>query len=149
MSLTIKFYKTGDDPRVANKSLTEIAGLSGTNYVLKEDTSVQRPVILADGTFDSNANYCYIKEFGRYYFIENIQIVQGQLYEISCRCDVLTTAFKSGELGGVSGIVFRQQKDYNLYIDDGYFKCSNKPKIQTHAFSTELNDYSFILLMSC
>lgn len=149
MSLTIKFYVNSSDPRKADKSLTEIQGMSDNDFLLKEDTSVQNPVILVEASsFDASANYCYIANFGRYYYIQDKKIVPGGLFEIACHCDPLTTAFKSGQLGNCSGIVFRQQKKHNLYIDDGFFRVTNKPKIQTHPFSQQLSDWSFSFILA-
>ena len=63
MSVNVKFYITGDNPNVMNKSLTQIASV---DCDIKEPVNKERPEIYVSGNL-IGVNYAYIAEFGRYY----------------------------------------------------------------------------------
>lgn len=156
MSLHVHFYNNSSKTNVADKNLTEHERYTGL-YRLKEGTSVTDPVLLCKMStteIHPNTNYFKITEFERWYFITDIRIVPGGLVEISGHCDVLTTAWKrkndddESRLGNCSGIVHRSEAKHNLYIDDGFFRVKNKPKIQTHAFSNSFNNHSFVMMIA-
>ena len=69
--MTINVYSTNSPQNQIGKSLSGVDTLTGT---LKENCSRSNPVILveADMTSLTAANYMYITEFSRYYFIEDI-----------------------------------------------------------------------------
>lgn len=159
MSLTVKFYNNSSKINQADKNLTEHERYEGNGFRLKESSSVTDPVLLCKLSnnypeINNNTNYMYIQDFDRYYFITDIRIVPGGLVEISAHCDVLTTAWKrkddndKSRLGKCKGIVHRSEAKHNLYIDDGFFRVKNKPKIQTHSFSNSFNDYSFVMMIA-
>lgn len=151
MSLTVKFYKNNSAVNVADKDLTEHTRYAGDGFLLKEDSSVQNPVLtckMSTTDIQNNTNYFYIQDFDRYYFITDITIEKGGVVVISGHCDVLTTAWKRGALGECEGIVNRSEGKHNLYIDDGFFRVQNRPKIQTKAFSNSFNSYNFVLLIA-
>lgn len=156
MSLTVKFYNNSSNPRKMDKNLTHYERYDG-GYRLKDGTSVQNPTLLCEasnGELQNNTNYFYIEDFERYYFITDITIVPGGLMEISGHCDVLTTAFKrkdddnKSRLGKCQGILYRSETDYNLYIDDGYFKVKNNPKVQTKKFPNGFDSHNLVLVMA-
>lgn len=68
----------------SNDSLT----LAGS---LRAECSLLHPVILVEisGSSIAQYNYCYIPEFGRYYFINNIESVRTNVWRIHCNVDVL------------------------------------------------------------
>ena len=65
MSVTVIFYTTGANPNVMNKSLTQLASL---DCDIKEPVNKERPEIYVSGNL-IGANYAYIADFGRYYFV--------------------------------------------------------------------------------
>lgn len=156
--ITFTGYNNGSNPRVANKKLHLIDNLEGISCTLKNDCSVQKPVIILRDTHNvhHNLNYFYIQEFDRYYYITDITLIRDDLYQVSGRTDVLTTAFKrvddngKSRLGKCEGIVYRSQSDkcYNLYLNDGYFKVKNRPKVQTHPFSKSFDTHSFVMMIA-
>lgn len=156
MSLTFTGYKNNKADNVADKELETISGYNGISVILKDSTSVQKPTILLRQTSNVpvDLNYFYISEFKRYYFVTDIKVVRNDLIEISGRTDVLTTAFKRKDANGKSllgkcqGIVYRSEKKYNLYIDDGYFKVKNYPDVQTHPFSKTFDKHSFVMMIA-
>lgn len=95
MITMILYNMTADRKRINKPEDGALTSKNGVECRLKENTSILNPVILVSkSVLDKNyakANYAYIKEFGRYYFINNIVAVTGGLLEISMEVDVLKT----------------------------------------------------------
>lgn len=86
--MDVIFYKT-DSPKIATaKTIT-----NGTTYSvqLKENTTIENPVIIVTGYNEIDKNYCYIADFNRYYFIGDKTILTGNRTEIELNVDVATT----------------------------------------------------------
>lgn len=124
-----------------DKSITDIVTLSGT---LREQTSIINPVIVIEGDLSSfvNCNYMTISAFNRSYFINNITSISNNLFEISAHVDVLST-YKS-QIRENSAIIARQEKKWNLYLNDGVFKTYQNPHIVTKAFPSGFTQQHFI-----
>lgn len=124
-----------------DKSITDIVTLSGT---LREQTSIINPVIVIEGDLSSfvNCNYMTISAFNRNYFINNITSINNNLFEISAHVDVLST-YKS-QIRENSAIIARQEKKWNLYLNDGVFKTYQNPFIVTKAFPSGFTEQHFI-----
>ena len=93
----------------------------GTSYtcLLKEDTSTARPSIAIKWNGSSSApagfNYCYIPDFGRYYWVNSWTYSERQ-WIAACSVDVLAT-YKT-EIGGSSKYVLRAASDYDPEVID-------------------------------
>jgi len=108
---------------------------AGNTYscALKDDTSVLDPVIIlqtSDNIF--SYNYMYISDFGRYYFIKDIKSLNNNRWEVSAHVDVLETY--AAAIKANSAVIKRQEKFFNLYLDDPEFKTYNYERIQTLKF---------------
>lgn len=87
MAFTISLFKTASENNRVVKVLTDEKQLSGE---LRNQTSVLNPTIRIESSDNiSGYNYCYILEFGRYYYITDIVSVRTNCWVISLRCDVL------------------------------------------------------------
>lgn len=87
--VTIQLYKYADKNNVVNKSLGTATSASG---LLHDVFNIINPILTIRTTaapFDFN--YCYIPDFGRYYFIDSISIIDNQRAQISLKIDVLNT----------------------------------------------------------
>lgn len=124
-----------------DKSITDIATISGT---LREKTSLIDPVIVIEGDLSNyvNCNYMTIQAFNRSYFINNITSVSNNLFEISAHVDVLTT-YKT-QIRTNDAIIARQEKKWNLYLNDGVFKTYQNPFIVTKAFPSGFTSQHFV-----
>lgn len=61
---------------------------------LKRDVDISSPVLRLSsplGNGFNGWNYAYIPLLGRYYFIDSIENIGGELWELRLRCDVLET----------------------------------------------------------
>lgn len=89
MSLTATFYhfhKRHNSTLVPDNTVTS----QTFDIDLKDDCSLVNPTFFfkkSDSAF--KLNYCSFE--GRYYFVEDVTSVRNNLWEVSCRCDVLAT----------------------------------------------------------
>ena len=130
MSLSVTLYNSASPVEKIGKTLT-----AGGSYScsLKDATSVLNPVLIirtSDPVY--NYNYLYIQEFGRYYFINDIKSVNNNVWEISAHVDVLET-YKAAILSN-EAVIRRQDKLFNLYLDDSDFHVLNYERVQTLKF---------------
>ena len=144
--MTIKLYNNLSDKIVVDKNITQLGtDLTGT---LRENCSVIDPVIKVEGIVGSNlpaTNYAYISEFARYYYITNIVCV-GNLFELHMHVDVLMSY--RGDIRSNNAVVSRQEKEYNLYLQDGVFKEQANPHYEIKKFPSGFTSFNFILAIS-
>lgn len=111
--MTITLYKTGSEKTRLNKSLTLVSTHNGQ---LLAPTSMTDPVITFPIDTVPDANYCYIPDFGRYYFIVSIVSVSDGLWELQMHVDVLYT-FRS-RIEGCTAYIERQEEFFNGNLPD-------------------------------
>ena len=114
--MTITLYKTSDENSRVVKTLTDNISMTGN---IVEETNVISPSILISNIENiASYNYCFITEFGRYYYIKEIISVRNGIWRLNLRVDVLMTY--SDGIKNLNAIVMRQQNQVNLLLDDGY-----------------------------
>lgn len=145
MAFTILLQQNKVENNVVSKSPTTLATLNGT---LRDECSIIDPVITFEGdiTQYALANYMYISQFKRYYFINNITSISQKLFEVSGHVDVLMS-FKEQILNNTA-IIQRQENNWNLYINDGSFMTYQNPALVTKKFPQGFNTQQFILAVS-
>lgn len=118
--MNITLYRNNSDRNYVNKSLSNPSIVSGT---LRESTNVISPILTIDTTEFAdnilNYNYCYIEEFGRYYFITSCEVVLNNVWRLALYVDVLMS-FRP-QILNLSAIIARQENTYNLYLPDERF----------------------------
>lgn len=141
---TINLYQNTSPPNYVDKSITSIGEYSG---VLRDESSIINPVVRLEIESAPTANYAYIAEFNRYYYITNISSFRNKLWDVAMHVDVLMT-YKS-QIRSQEAVVARQARRYNLYLDDGWFmayqnpQTIHKPLSITNAF--EAQEYVLII----
>ena len=149
MSFNIVIQTNSSEKNKLDKTLTDIETLTGT---LRNDTSIIDPVFQIAGDLSSfvTANYCTVPTFGRSYFITNIRSIRNGLFEIACHVDVLSS-FKT-QIRTNKAILHRSERNWNLYLNDGTLKISQKPEsIKTLQFSNGnafVNHFSYVLILA-
>ena len=143
--MTIKLYNNLSDKIVVDKNITQQG--SDVTGTLRENCSIIDPVIKmsAIGTYLLSSNYAYISEFGRYYYITNI-VCAGDLFEVHMHVDVLMS-FK-GDIRSNNAVISRQEKNYNLYLQDGVFKTYSQPHYEIKQFGTGFTDFQFVFCVA-
>lgn len=94
----------------------------------------------------AGVNYCYIPEFGRYYYIDDHAKITGGQVEIVCAVDVLMS-WKQYFLP-LSAVIARQENKWNLYLNDEMFKAYQNPMIQCKKFPNGFNTQEFVLTLA-
>lgn len=157
MSVTITLYNNKSDNNVVDKDLTEIATVTGT---FKEECSIVTPEILISLKADSDTtvasgdsasyanvlkkvNYFYVPNFERYYYKTDVVIVRFGVYLLKGKSDPLTSF--ATDIKNSTGIVQRQENNWNLYLDDGSLKTYSNPIVKTYNFPSGFSGQSFIL----
>lgn len=112
--MNIQLYINKSDVRALNKNITL---LSEANVILKDSTDIMRPIIqLASAELPPGANYCYIPDFKRYYFISAQNIQPGKLLQIRLDVDVLMS-FKD-EVNSAQVVAVKSSNKFNRYLTD-------------------------------
>ena len=84
--MELQIYNNNSNTNVLNKNITLVSTL---DFSLKTDNSILQPVLILKNY--SGGNYCYIKKFKRYYYITDIKLMNGGLYQLQLEVDVLMT----------------------------------------------------------
>lgn len=149
--MNLTYYNNKSDKRYVDKNIEQIALSEHANPVsvkLLESTSIAHPTFkMKDADLYMTANYCYVDDLHRYYFIDNITLSNGYAY-LECTCDVLMT-YKD-QLRSQNVIVARQEEHWDLFQNDPKWKVSQRTAIRTVAFSGgdagfNYNNQQFIL----
>lgn len=144
--MTLTLYTNNSENIKVKKDLTQIIQLGG---YLREPSSIMSPVITLQDipmTDIIKANYAYIDDFQRYYFITDITSERENLVRVSMKCDVLMTYAE--QILENTGVIARQENEWNLYLNDGIFKVYQNPIIKTQLFPQGFTDESYILAIS-
>lgn len=116
--MQIKFYYNSSEKNKIGKSLSKELTMNGN---LRNECSVINPTILVNASSLIGYNYCYIKEFQRYYFITDVVSVRNNLWRVSLAVDPLET-FKNSILN-LNCIISKQESDTksNKMLNDGTY----------------------------
>ena len=120
MSITAKFYKVDDDPRVINKTLGTATDKSIT---IKGTDSVLNPTIVLkyDSTL-ATYNYVYLPApYDRYYFLAPPVLAPGKRMTFNCSVDPLMS--HKDAIEGLNVVVTRMER--GKYDDDDSRKNSD------------------------
>ena len=150
--MNIILYKNRAEPNRVDKTnfLTVVNVMKGS---LKNSTSIINPVIVFDLSktnkyvMDGNgldvtdngiritfedatnallvSNYCYIPEFGRYYYIDDIISLRTGLWELSMSVDVLMS--NKEKIATQVAMVARNEFEYDETLNDALIPSRNKP----------------------
>ena len=89
MAYSIKLYQTASDKRTVNKALTSVMDATAEIW---GDCDILSPSLLLNVAPGVKFNYLQILDSpfnGRYYFVDNITIMQNGIIRVPCSIDVL------------------------------------------------------------
>lgn len=143
--MTLTLYSNASEYAALDKELTQVISLTGT---LREESSIIDPVLTVEGLdeYITEINYAYIPEFGRYYFITNIESVRTNLWRLSLHVDVLHTYAEGIRTN--SAIIERNENEYDLQLNDGLFQTRQNPRIAQYPFPAGFNTWNFVLAVA-
>lgn len=134
-----------DEKNKINKSYTFRFDFPG---YIKEPSSIINPTILVEANLEvlAGCNYCYIPEFKRYYYINNIVSATNDTCTLNLHVDVLMS-FKDA-LNNCKGYVERNEDIVSVMIQDPERLKQANPTISTVPFTVPSgNDgYTYCLI---
>ena len=81
-------------------------GTTLADVELKEDCSMEEPVFrIGFSNWDPAYNYIYVPSWGRYYFVIDVTVRIGRIWEVSCRLDAAAT-YKADVTSGNQYIIY-------------------------------------------
>lgn len=87
--MIVNLYSTGDNPKTVTKTLSAISSVTAR---LVHPCNILRPelILSGDSTVNAiNANYVYVPDFGRYYFVKDHTTDTAARIILSCEVDPL------------------------------------------------------------
>lgn len=131
-----------------NRMTKEVSNIMTVSGELKTETSIIDPVIMIECDLAAviGCNYMSIPTFGRSYFVNNIRSIRTGLVEFSCHVDVLSSFAE--QIKKNTAIVRKQEKNWNLYLNDGSFKVYQNPIVLTKAFPSGFTTQEFVLAVA-
>ena len=112
--MTVIFYKYNDIKNKINKTLEN--GLTVNNVVIQNDFDITAfELLIKDTNFNSDYNYCYIQDLGRYYFIESVERMNGSIYKIRLTVDVLKSF--STQIENIQAIITKSENPDDNFVD--------------------------------
>lgn len=142
--MEIKFYQNTNDKRVISKTLGIAKTKSGCQLIEPCDLTAPAFTIDIDNTLYTY-NYVYIAYFSRYYYIDNITVLDGARMLVKCAVDPLMSF--ASQIKSCSVTSRRNENNYDMYLPDDipiesrYIRYSKK-------FSKSFEDFtpSYILI---
>lgn len=142
--MQIVLANTGDEPNVLNKSVFNNTTLTGS---LKQDSNIIDPSILIEIENPTSFNYCYIADFGRYYFIRDMRSIRSNLWEILLHVDVLMS--HKDEIMQCDVMLDNSETTgITYYIQNGVFINTCKDKTDIISFSDGFNENGEYILIT-
>ena len=143
MNLTL-FYNSSER-KVVGKSLQNLGNVAG---ILKGDASITSPVFIlqSNNNYLSGVNYLYWQETGRYYYIDDIELMTGGRMVFHCSVDVLES-FKN-QIKQQRAILNKQEVLNNMYFNDGSFRKDSREFYTIKSFSNGFNDNGEYILIT-
>lgn len=127
--MTLTLYINQSDTLVVNKQIEALK--SQVEFKLLDDCDEFSPVlILKNETAAQSANYIYIEDWHKYYYITDRTYNNNGILTLACREDVLMTL--KGQYLGIPQIITRSSDPavYNSYLNDGMFQAQSNMQIQ-------------------
>ena len=112
--MTVIFYKYNDIKNKINKTLEN--GLTVNDVVIQNDFDITAfELLIKNSNFNSEYNYCYIQDLGRYYFIESVEKMNGTIYRIRVSVDVLKSF--STQIENIQAIITKSENPDDNFVD--------------------------------
>ena len=146
--MNIDLYINRSDSRKVYKDISQIGATKSIQ--LLESCSIENPVIIVQMN-DSlyTANYAYIAQFGRYYYIADKTIIEGNKCRLSFKSDVLKNFFNAC---GSSPVIAKRSSSHPDYrIADHRILNLPEPDISIRRTSISIpyaNQNNFVLTVT-
>lgn len=142
--MTINLYNTRSENNQLWKDLTSIGSYTGT---LRNESNVVHPAVLIEAENLSSANYAYIPEFKRYYYVREIVSYRTGLWLVYMDSDPLMSF--AGEIRNMSVVLEESESASidNYLLDSRVWIAKVKDKTNIVQFPNGLlTDGEYILI---
>lgn len=148
----VYLYHNNSENKIIGKSLTAMGVLECT---LKEDVSIEKPVLIVSNTTQSlvtdtyldELDYFYMPKFNRYYYVDEIKAMPGSRFMIRGSVDVLES-FKSDILNLNVILDHSQSTGANQYLDSPIWVANSKHSTSIINFPNGLLDSGEYILIT-
>lgn len=142
--VTINFYSYNGHPDTVNKVLGIPTPIDGA---LRQDFDILHPVITLKQSPLPTFNYCYVQALGRYYFVDRVEYVGNNTYELSLRVDVLKT-YETQILAATGRV--SESDNPNPYISNRETVFDRQPNFEQVPFANTglLNETGGIIMVT-
>lgn len=144
MAHSIQLYNTADDPRVVGKTKSTVGGAHA--ITLKDGCSIDEPTVSLTISASSiaNANYAYIGDFGRYYWIRDRKSLVNGVVELVLESDPWESF--ASQLRACPATISRNENASNGYLLDDSYQLLAYNTVVTRLFPQGMTDESMILM---
>ena len=112
--MTVIFYKYDGIKNKINKTLS--SGLTVNDVIIQNDFDITNfDLLIKNSSFNIEYNYCFIPDLNRYYFIENIEKMNGSIYKIRITVDVLKSF--STQIKNINAIITKSENPDNNFVN--------------------------------
>lgn len=116
---TVTLYKFKKKPNSTARPGSALSR-SFSCYALDNSSIIRPTLVLQYGSDDIlRYNYAYIPSWGRYYFIDDVAVLEGGIYQLVLNVDVLATY--RPDIRNSSQYVLRSASNYNPNISDDLY----------------------------
>lgn len=156
--MKIILYKNNGERKRVDKTPFLILYKEINNCYFKENGSLLTPFIIlsANNVNISSCNYCYIENINRYYFINDIIILDNNRVQLQLNIDVLYTYKNSIYSSSIKALVERSETYYDKFIYDDLLPFRNEldisiinPTIVESFTNASLNKYCYVVNALC
>ena len=142
----ITLYRNNSDNRTLQKSLTQVSTPLSCDIYGSESIITPRFILEYVGV---EANYCYVAELNRYYYIRDIVLAPGGRRILMCEVDVLMSNID--EILNLNCLVLRQENETlcNKYLVDNRMIANvNKEEVVESFGETVITNPSTCFLLT-
>ena len=142
----ITLYRNSSDNRTLQKSLTQVSTPLSCDIYGSESIITPRFILEYVGV---EANYCYVAELNRYYYIRDIVLAPGGQRILMCEVDVLMSNID--EILNLNCLVLRQENETlcNKYLVDNRMIANvNKEEVVESFGETVITNPSTCFLLT-
>ena len=142
----ITLYRNGSDNRKLRKSLTQISTPLSCDIYGSESIITPRFILEYVGV---EANYCYVAELNRYYYIRDIVLAPGGQRILMCEVDVLMSNID--EILNLNCLVLRQENRSlcnEFLVDNKMIANVNKEEVVESFGETVITNPSTCFLLT-
>ena len=139
--MNVNFYKISF---IRNQVVKTLGTTTALSVSLKDSTDVHDPVLYLDhNAAHMDFNYCYIADFGRYYFVDP-PVIDGKIDIFACHEDVLMTL--SADIKN-SNVIATRSQFRNKQLHDPMIVEQADEFIECRKLGDSLTGDSYVLIL--